>query len=115
MQAEVEAFKASVDDIKDARSTGVEYTKLGSSIKWAAGVVSVIAVGGFCLFSYMAIMRPSGTDRDVLLYLLGIWSAAFAQVLNYWLGSSAGSANKDDKFAAILSSAAAPAKPVIKR
>ncbi|MCK1718857.1 hypothetical protein [Bradyrhizobium sp. 141] len=109
MQAEVETFKASVADVQDARRTSLEYDKQGSSIRWAASIVSVIAVSGFCIFSYIVIVRPSGADRDILMYLLGVWSAAFTSVLNYWLGSSAGSANKDDKLAAIA--AAAPAKP----
>ena len=109
MNAEVEKFKASVEDIQDARRVSLEYDKQGSSIRWAASIVSVIAVSGFCLFSYIVIVRPSGADRDILMYLLGVWSAAFTSVLNYWLGSSAGSANKDDKLAAIA--AGAPAKP----
>jgi len=114
MQAEVEKFKASVQDVQDARRTGLEYDKQGSSIRWAASIVSVIAVSGFCLFSYIVIIRPSGADRDILMYLLGVWSAAFTSVLNYWLGSSAGSANKDDKLAA-LSQAAVVAKPPLRK
>jgi len=109
MQAEVESLKAQLADVQDARHTGLEYVKANTPIKWAAGVVSVIAVCGFCLFSYMAITRPAGTDRDVLMYLLGVWSAAFSTVLTYWLGSSAGSANKDLQIASLAGSNATPA------
>ena len=101
MQAEVESFKAQLADVQDARHIGLEYAKTESKIQWAPSVVSVIAVSGFCLFSYMAIIRPTGADRDVLMYLLGIWSGAFLTVLNFWLGTSASSQNKSDQNAAL--------------
>lgn len=112
MNTEVEKFKAQLEDVQDARATGLEYAKQNSRIQWAPSVVSTIAVAGFCLFSYMAIIRPVGADRDVLMYLLGIWSGAFLTVLNFWLGSSAGSANKDQLLAA---TAPAVVKPPAKR
>lgn len=99
MVAEVEKFKAELEDVQDARRVGLEYAKEGSGIQWAPSVVSVIAVSGFCLFSYMAITRPPGADRDVLMYLLGIWSGAFLTVLNFWLGTSASSQNKTNQIA----------------
>lgn len=108
MTAEVDRFKATLADVQDARRTGLEYDKQGSSIRWAASIVSVIAVSGFCLFSYFVIAKPSGVDRDVLMYLLGVWSASFTSVLNYWLGSSAGSADKTDQLAALASGAKPP-------
>jgi hypothetical protein len=110
MNAEVEKFKAQLADVQDARATGLEYAKADSRIQWAPSVVSVIAVAGFCLFSYMAIVRPTGADRDVLMYLLGIWSGAFLTVLNFWLGSSSGSQDKSDKLAALTA-----AKPPLKK
>lgn len=99
MSAEVEKFKAQLEDVQDARRVGLEYAKVESKIQWAPSVVSIIAVSGFCLFSYMAITRPSGADRDVLMYLLGIWSGAFLTVLNFWLGTSASSQGKSDQIA----------------
>lgn len=103
MQAEVDKFKATLEDVQDARRVGLEYAKADSKIQWAPSVVSVIAVAGFCLFSYMAIIRPIGADRDVLMYLLGIWSGAFLTVLNFWLGTSASSQGKSDQIAQLTS------------
>ena len=108
MNAEVEKFKASLLDVQDARHTGLEYVKADSKIKWAPTIISTIVAFGFCLFSYIAIVRPAGADRDVTMYLLGAWNSAFVTMLSYWLGSSAGSANKDDRLAALVS-----AKPSI--
>jgi hypothetical protein len=106
MTTEVDKYKAQLADVEDARHVGLEYAKSDSKIQWAPSVVSVIAVAGFCLFSYMAIIRPVGADRDVLMYLLGIWSGAFLTVLNFWLGTSASSQGKSDQLAAIASGAA---------
>jgi hypothetical protein len=111
MQAEVDKFKAQLEDVQDARRVGLEYAKVDSKIQWAPGIVSIIAVSGFCLFSYMAIVRPVGADRDVLMYLLGIWSGAFLTVLNFWLGSSSGSQDKSDKLAALT----APVSKILKK
>ena len=116
MTAEVEKFKAQLEDVQDARRVGLEYAKADSKIQWAPSVVSVIAVAGFCLFSYMAITRPPGADRDVLMYLLGIWSGAFLTVLNFWLGTSASSQDKTDKMAAMAATAAnVSAKAIAKK
>lgn len=108
MQTEVDRFKAELADVQDARHIGLEYVKADSNIKWASGVVSTIAVLGFCVFSYMAITRPAGADRDVLMYLLGVWSAAFSTVLTYWLGSSAGSSDKAAQIATLTQAVMPP-------
>lgn len=116
MQTELEKHKAEIADVQDARHVGIEYTKLDSNIKWASGVVSVIAVFGFCVFSYMAITRPPGADQNVLMYLLGVWSAAFGTVLTYWLGSSSGSSDKSAQIAAMAGTAAnVSAKAIAKK
>ena len=60
------------------------------------------------LFSYLAVARPSGTDRDVIMYLLGAWNSAFVTMLSYWLGSSQGSRRKDDQLADLVRSANMP-------
>lgn len=106
MNAEVEKYKAQLEDVQDARRTGVEYARMESKIQWAPTIVSTIVAIGFCLFSYIAVVKPMGADRDVVMYLLGAWNSAFVTVLAYWLGSSSGSSQKSDQLAAI---AAAPA------
>lgn len=103
MQTEVEKFKAVMTDIQDARHVGLEYARAGSTIQWAPTIVSVIVAVGFCLFSYVAIVKPTGADRDVLMYLLGAWNSAFVTMLAYWLGSSSGSSDKSAQLAALAS------------
>ena len=60
-------------------------------------IVSVIVLIGFGTFSFLA-MKPelSGVKESVVLFLLGSWSTMAAGVVAYWVGSSAGSAKKDE-------------------
>lgn len=60
-------------------------------------IVSVIVLGGFAMFSFLA-MKPelSGVKESVVLFLLGAWSTMAAGVVTYWVGSSASSKQKDE-------------------
>ncbi|ANW00694.1 hypothetical protein [Bradyrhizobium icense] len=65
-------------------------------------VVSVIVLTGFSVFSFLA-MKPelAGVKESVVLFLLGAWSTMAAGVVSYWVGSSAGSKQKDDTIKSI--------------
>jgi hypothetical protein len=95
LEAETANLAAQLADVQDARDTTVRLAEAGSVISWGAPAVSVIVVGGFVGLSYLA-MNPSPTVRhEVVLYLLGAWQTLAGSVVGYWVGSSAGSANKD--------------------
>ena len=65
-------------------------------------IISVIVLAGFTMFSFLA-MKPelAGIKESVVLFLLGAWSTMAAGVVNYWVGSSAGSAKKDETIQTI--------------
>jgi len=114
MKAEVEKFKLQLEDVQDARATGVAYAKMNSGIQWAPSLVSIIVTVGF--FGTLWILLKGGvnfndTVGQVLLLLIGAIIAYMNQVVNYWLGSSAGSANKD----VLLANAPPIAKPAVKK
>ncbi|MBN8960586.1 MAG: hypothetical protein J0H71_05595 [Rhizobiales bacterium] len=113
MQMELEKHKADLADVQDARSTNLELVKAGSSIGYAPIVVSLVILAGFLVLSFLA-MKPdlAGVRTDVTLFLLGSWSGYTAAVVTYWLGSSAGSADKAGQLAAIA--ARTPAPPAAK-
>ena len=54
-------------------------------------------LGGFAVVSFFA-MKPelAGVKESVVLYLLGAWQSMAAAAVAYWIGSSAGSKDKDD-------------------
>jgi hypothetical protein len=68
------------------------------ALDWVVPLVSVMVLAGF--FGTMALLLMSnsigalGDAKDVLFVLLGVLGAAFIQVVNYWLGSSKGSADQ---------------------
>lgn len=104
IQAEVEKLRLELADIQNARATTVELAKANSGIAWGAPIISVVIVLGF--FSVMILLFIVKTDFPpatvtLLNVLFGALIPAFIQVCNYWLGSSAGSADKAGQIAAL--------------
>lgn len=114
MQTEVERFKAQLADVQDARAQTLNLVNAGSSMAWGAPVVSVLITLGF-MGSLMLLMTTKVNYNDVtgqaLLLLIGSLSTMQVSVVNYWLGSSAGSADKSAQIAAL----ATVATPAIKK
>jgi len=87
-QLELDELKLRTQDVQDARKT----------LQGSRGsiIVSVFVVLGFMAATIvvMAVPLPAGS-QNVAYLLLGALAAGFSQVLNFWLGSSLGSKNKD--------------------
>jgi hypothetical protein len=68
--------------------------------------ISVIVLVGFSVFSFLA-KKPelAGVKESVVLFLLGAWSTMAAGVVNYWVGSSSSSKQKDDTIQTMTSTA----------
>ena len=64
---------------------------------WTMKMLSVSVTGGFflVLLALMFIEMPTAS-HDAMLMLLGALVAALGSVIQYFFGSSAGSANKDN-------------------
>jgi hypothetical protein len=107
MLAEVDKFKAQLEDMQDARATTLKYVQAGSSLSLGAVVVSVIVMVGFVGLSFLA-MKPdsAGVDKSVVLYLLGAWQSLATGAVTFWIGSSASSATKSDQIAQMATTAA---------
>lgn len=60
-------------------------------------IITMIVLTGFCVISWLA-MKPdtAGVKESVVLYLLGAWQSMAAAAVAYWIGSSAGSKQKDE-------------------
>jgi hypothetical protein len=80
---------------------------MGSLNNWGRVSVSLVVVAGFMAITLLILTQKlqGSATSEVLLVMLGAWSAAFGQVISYWVGSSAGSSSKD---AAIENLAAKP-------
>ncbi|HEV3036845.1 MAG TPA: hypothetical protein VHA33_03570 [Candidatus Angelobacter sp.] len=69
-----------------------------AAYRWVIPIISgIILLGFFTLLGVLLLRRDwdkLGEIKNVLFTLLGALGAAFTQVVNYWLGSSKGSADK---------------------
>lgn len=100
LQAETDQLKAELADIQNARGTTVALAQAGSSIAWGAPVVSVAVALGF-IGILLVMTLHALPDSAVVNVLVGTLATAFGSVVNFWLGSSAGSQAKTQHLASL--------------
>jgi DNA mismatch repair protein MutH len=66
-------------------------------------IISVVTVLGFAIVCGLTFFMPR-LDNQLTTVMLTTYSAGFIAVLNYWLGSSAGSKAKDQQIASLSQS-----------
>jgi hypothetical protein len=104
-----EADKQRQDQLTNTESARKNLDSLAaihSSIAWTAPIISYIVIIGFFAFLVLLVWLYHGTDAapaktpdtfivSIINITVGALTAAFATVVNFWLGSSAGSQSKD--------------------
>ena len=103
--ADNKLLSAYLSDTANARAQLIQLTQARSPIAYGALVVSAIVLLSFGTVMTLTLTRaiPAGSDT-VLNMLLGSLAAMATSVVSYWVGSSAGSARKDDHIARLVSS-----------
>jgi len=101
---QLEETRLAVEDVQSARQQTLDLARQGHNAAWGAPVVSVIVIVGFfavmaLLFVVQADLPPS--QAQLLNVLFGALIPAFGTVVQYWLGSSAGSKRSGDAVRAI--------------
>lgn len=99
-QADLDLLTAQVRDVADARAQTIALVGQHSLVSWGAPVVSMVVLASFGVVMSLALTRsiPAGSET-ILNMLLGTLAAMATSVVSYWVGSSAGSARKDDRLA----------------
>ena len=98
--SDLEQFRASLADTADARAQTIALVKEKSAVSFGAPVVSAIVLVTFAAVMTIALSRSMPTGSQTILnMLLGSLAAMATSVVSYWVGSSAGSARKDDHIA----------------
>ena len=79
----------------------VQLAGMGSAMAWGAPVVSLVVLATFGCVVTLVLLHgiPTGSSEAVLNVLLGTLGAMAMNVVGYWVGSSAGSARKDERLA----------------
>lgn len=109
---ELEHYKVQLADIADARAN-MSNILTNPNVPWYAKVIQpALAVGvvtlTFFLFAYFICKLGSVDEKlvqaqkEVLIYILGVLSAALTQILGFYFGSSQGSANKSAQINQVL-------------
>lgn len=102
--AELETLRASLADTQSARSSMVDMMRGGSRLAWGPATVSSLVVLGFFAVLILLVTLdagPGGAARfdpqvaSVINITVGSLGAAFAAVVNFWIGSSQSSRDKD--------------------
>ena len=95
-QAELSELVARLGDVADARAQTVSLATSHSPIAYGAPVVSLVVSAGFIAVVYALMFKAVPADsKDMLNILMGTLSTCFIMVVGYWVGSSAGSKDKD--------------------
>ena len=90
-----------------ARSGLQALATTNSTIAWTAPTISYLVIVGFFIFLFVLVWlywgaKPADPNNQnnfviqIINIAVGALTAAFATVVNFWLGSSAGSQKKDD-------------------
>ena len=95
---------AGLADVQSARHQTVSLAQADSKIAFAAPVISTIVMVGFFLCVAIILCTEKTWDErsaNLINVLFGGLLAGFTQVINFWLGSSAGSKRSGDSLRAI--------------
>lgn len=85
--------EAAIATSKDAPTLNKVVTPL-----LALGVVTL----SFILFAILIFVEVKDNAKDILIYILGVLSAAVTQILSYYFGSSQGSKDKDSELKGLI-------------
>ncbi len=101
--AKLQAHYAEMDsarqrEIAVASSSNVPYINKVVTPFLALGVTAL----SFVLFAILIFVDVKPEAKDILIYILGVLSAAVTQILSYYFGSSQGSKDKDDQKKGLL-------------
>ncbi|HYZ32229.1 MAG TPA: glycosyl hydrolase 108 family protein [Crenalkalicoccus sp.] len=95
---ELARLQARLADVASARTAMTSLAAAGSSIAWGPPVVSVIVTAGFFAIIGMLIALNQRIEEGTAALVnitVGALGAAFTAVVNFWIGSSQGSRDKD--------------------
>jgi len=105
-EIDLEKIKAHYAEMDSARQREIAVASSANVPMLNKLVTPVLALGvvalSFVLFAILIFVEVRPEAKDILIYILGVLSAAVTQVLSYYFGSSQGSKDKDDQKKGLL-------------
>ena len=101
LDAETEQLRTELADVADARATSLALAQARSPLAWGSPVISVIVVSAFTAVASVVVVKY-GVESPVGQLIAGALIAKFGTVVDYWLGSSKGSADRVDQIVSML-------------
>lgn len=105
-QLEHDKFKAILADKANAREREARVVESQNAPLINKVVTPALALGvtglSFLLFAVLIFVEVKPEAKDILIYILGVLSAAVTQILSYYFGSSVGSKDKDDQLRSVV-------------
>lgn len=102
---DVKKLEMEMKDRQDARNREIQLAT-NDSVPFINKIVTpVLALGvvtlSFVLFAVLIFVNVTPEAKDILIYILGVLSAAVTQILSYYFGSSQGSKDKSNEIKAL--------------
>jgi hypothetical protein len=99
---DVKKLEMEYKDRQDARNREIQLAT-NDKVPFINKIVTpVLALGvvtlSFILFAVLIFVEVTSEAKDILIYILGVLSAAVTQILSYYFGSSQGSKDKSDEI-----------------
>lgn len=101
-EIDLEKLKVQNAEMDSARKREIEVAGNSNVPLLNKLVTPILALGvvglSFALFAVLIFVNVTSETKDILIYILGVLSAAVTQILGYYFGSSQGSKDKEDKL-----------------
>jgi hypothetical protein len=105
-EIKLEELKAHYGEMDSARQREIAVASSSNVPMLNKLVTPILALGvvllSFVLFAILIFVDVKPEAKDILIYILGVLSAAVTQILSYYFGSSQGSKDKEDKLKGLV-------------
>ena len=109
LQADLDRFKAEVEDRDSARKAHAEVSTSANSTKLDKAVVPLLALGvvglAFMLIAVLMFVDTPDNQQQLVIFALGFVTSAAGQVLSFYFGSSQGSKDKTKEMEGMIRNA----------
>jgi hypothetical protein len=109
LQADLDRFKAEVEDRDSARKAHAEVATSANSTKLDKAVVPLLALGvvglAFLLIAVLMFVDTPDNQQQLVIFALGFVTSAAGQVLSFYFGSSQGSKDKTKEMEGMIRNA----------